>query len=110
MVFCLGSEDGARSSWKEEEEGEAEGRCYEEARRRTSRSESNMADGRARLQPPVVSSVRKGSGDSYTESSEREVRGQTGRRTETGQTDHKHDRGAFLRDDGGRACCCYGDT
>lgn len=27
--------------------------------------------GRARLQPPVVSSVRKGSGDSYTESSER---------------------------------------
>lgn len=48
-------------------------RCYEEARRR--RAASNMADSRerrgtARLQPPVVSSVKKGSGDSYTESSE----------------------------------------
>lgn len=43
-------------------------------RRRT----SNMADskerrGRAKPQPPVVSSVRKGSGDSYTESSERDT-------------------------------------
>lgn len=42
------------------------------------RRASNMADsrergGRAWLQPPVVSSVRKGSGDSYTESSERET-------------------------------------
>lgn len=34
---------------------------------------SNMADGKARLQPPVVSSVRKGSAESYTESSENEL-------------------------------------
>lgn len=50
--------------------------CYEEARMR--RRTSNMADskvrrGRAKPQPPVVSSVRKGSGDSYTESSERDT-------------------------------------
>lgn len=35
-------------------------------------ADSRERRGRARLQPPVVSSVRKGSGDSYTESSERE--------------------------------------
>lgn len=47
--------------------------CYEEGRR--SRRVINMADcrerwGRVTSQPPVVSSVRKGSADSYTESSE----------------------------------------
>lgn len=47
-----------RSSWRKRRSR------YKQARRRTRRRESKMADGRARLQPPVVSSVRNGSGDS----------------------------------------------
>lgn len=34
--------------------------------------DSRVRQGRTRSQPPVVSSVRNGSGDSYSESSERE--------------------------------------
>lgn len=79
QVGCFSSErreDGAQSNWRKKKRSRRR-RCYEEARRRMRTRASNMADsrerrGRGRLQPPVVSSVRKGSGDSYTESSERE--------------------------------------
>lgn len=52
-------------------------RCYEEARRRVKRRLTNMTNSRkrrglVRRQPSFVSSVRKGSGDSYSESSERQ--------------------------------------
>lgn len=70
-VSCLGSVVSPQSDGRR-----LKRRCYEEAKMKTRSGTSNMAKsrerrGRARLQPPVVSSVRKGSGDSYTESSTR---------------------------------------
>lgn len=73
--ICFLPQVSPQSEWRKRSRRR---RCYEEARRRMRRKPSNMADsrerrGRARLQLPVVSSVRNGSGDSYTESSERDT-------------------------------------
>lgn len=77
-VCVVGEKRGAPASVCEPSQ------CYEERRSESSR-DTVRARGHSKKPQPELSSVRKGSGDSYTESSETK-----GEESQTGEAQDKH--------------------